>query len=121
MNLTISGHHLTVTKGLREKITQRAQILWGRARNPVQISVTLSIESTSAKSQRHCVNISFKDSVDSPRLVHLSGEDMYAIIDQGFDTLNEARYGGRRQHRHVRAALSLLKREQGLVGHVLTV
>jgi putative sigma-54 modulation protein len=87
MNLTITGHHLTVTPALREYVMTKLDRVTRHFDQVVDISVLLLVENLREKGRRQKAEVT----------LHVKGkdifaeqahEDMYAAIDQLMDKLD---------------------------------
>lgn len=87
MNLTIRGHHLTVTPSLREYVLAKLDPATRHFDDVVDVTVVLTVEKLKKKDQRQKVSVT----------IHVKGrdifceqahKDLYAAIDQVMDKVD---------------------------------
>ena len=82
MNLSISGHHLSVTPALREYVTSKLERITRHFDHVIDIQVLLSVDKLAQKAET-TLHVRGKD-------IHAAAvhEDLYAAIDQLVDKLD---------------------------------
>ncbi len=87
MNITISGHHLEVTPGIREHVRNKLERIMRHFDQVIDITVTITVDKLKEKEKRHRADINLhvpgKD-------IHVESvaQDLYAAIDLLIDKLD---------------------------------
>ena len=97
MNLSISGHHLSVTPALRDYVTSKLERITRHFDHVIDIQVLLSVDKLQQKAET-TLHVRGKD-------IHAEAvqPDMYAAIDQMVDKLDRqvAKHKGKKtKHSH---------------------
>lgn len=93
MQLTVSGHHIEVTDGLRNHVTDKFQKLQRHIDHITNVEVTLIVEKQAHKAEAN-VHISGADLFASSE-----SDDMYAAIDTLADKLDRQIIKHKEKHR----------------------
>lgn len=105
MNLTISGHHLTITDALRSYVETKLDRITRHFDQVVDINVLLTVEKQKEKERRQRAECSIHVKGDE-MFAECAHEDLYAAVDELMDKLDRqvVRHKERRQeHHHVGA------------------
>ncbi len=97
MNITITGRHMDITDALRAYADKKLDRLRRLTQRVSEIEVILSTEG-----QNQCCDIILRIDNNPPRVVHVTGEDMYGCLDGAVDKIERqlARHKERtRQHK----------------------
>lgn len=101
MNLTISGHHLSVTPALREYVTAKLSRVTRHFDQVVDAKVLLSVEKQREREKRQRVVCNLRVKGDD-LCVQCSHQDLYAAVDALVDRLDRmvSRHKQRVQSHH---------------------
>ncbi len=97
MNLSISGHHLTVTPALREYVTAKLERVTRHFDHVIDVQVLLSVDKLQQKAE---TTLHVRGKVIHAEAIQ---EDLYAAIDQLMDKLDRQvvkHKGKKSKHNH---------------------
>jgi putative sigma-54 modulation protein len=109
MNLTICGHHIELTPGLRQYVIDKLARVWAHFDQVVDVSIILSMEKLRKKEQRQKIVVTARYK-GKPIVVGQRDIDLYSAIDKLVDRLDRlvVRYKSKVKDRRYVAAKRLV-------------